>query len=48
MMGMREEGLISLCMVRNCAFNRDQQCHAPSINVGFTENHADCTTFTPR
>ena len=35
--------LVSKCLVDNCFYNRDNQCHAPAINVGGM--HPSCDTF---
>jgi len=37
---------VSRCDVDKCFYNRDQQCHAPAINVG--GEHPNCDTFIPQ
>lgn len=37
---------ISACDVTDCAYNRDQQCHATAITVG-DDTHPMCDTFFP-
>lgn len=32
------------CGVTECAYNRNKECHAPSISIG--SGHAICDTFT--
>lgn len=45
---MREEGVVSLCSVEQCIYNRESQCHADAIQVAVHEDHADCETFTTK
>lgn len=34
------------CQVTDCCYNRDRQCHALAIQVGDTDAHPLCDTFT--
>jgi len=36
---------IKMCEAKNCAYNRDQQCHAQAITIG-DKRHPMCDTFT--
>jgi len=43
-----EKGHVGACKVAGCRHNRDLECQAEGINVGYVENQIDCLTYSPR
>jgi len=39
-------GIVSQCNVVNCAYNKGQQCTAGAIDVTFSDDLAQCYTYT--
>ncbi len=40
-------GGVGACKADSCKYNKDLECNAGMIHVGFHQNHAECTTYSP-
>ncbi|WP_314612857.1 DUF1540 domain-containing protein [Streptomyces stackebrandtii] len=40
-------GHVGACKAAECRHNRQLECHAPAITVGYQENNVDCLTYAP-
>ncbi|HEY4686977.1 MAG TPA: DUF1540 domain-containing protein [Candidatus Subteraquimicrobiales bacterium] len=41
-------GMVATCSAKECAYNENMNCSAPSISVSKHADHADCETFHPK
>jgi hypothetical protein len=45
--GVKAAG-VGACKVSTCVHNRHLECEAPSIRVGYHDDHPDCMAFAER
>ena len=44
----QHQGMVATCSCRDCTYNEEMNCNAPSISVAKHQDHADCETFHPK